>query len=68
MSSNHGTYCHGVMYIPSEMCGGKVDAVWDINSLVAMPMDNWNRYVTTAGCCNNVVTPQYSGMLIPVYH
>lgn len=32
------------------MCGGKVDAIWDVNALVAMPMDNWNRYILcTAG-------------------
>ena len=56
MSGNHSNCCHGDD-VPSEMCGGKVDAIWDINSIVAMPMDTWDRYITTLHCCNNLVTP-----------
>ena len=41
---NYGNCCYGDDVL-SEMCGGKVDAIWDINSLVAMPMDSWERYV-----------------------
>ena len=36
--------CHGDDVF-SEMCGGRVDAIWDINALVAIPMDKWNEYV-----------------------
>ena len=47
MSGNHSNCCHGDD-IPSEMCGGKVDAIWDINAIVAIPMDSWDRYITTS--------------------
>ena len=35
-------YGNGIL---SEMCGGKVDAIWDINALVAIPMDKRSRSV-----------------------